>query len=564
MPSDPVPASRPRLAVAWVLSLLAAPVVVAGLARVLSSWTGELHHAALVTLAALLPTFVAGAVALVRGATHPLPAWLAAAGAAAMLLLLTPSPVTAIVAAALAGAVAARGLPWATASAPVPRGRGAAVLWGLLAALAVVQVGRMSVFMADATERWGALAPSVDFVARHSCLTSYVHGAELARRGDANIYDDRYGFEGDEPPELPSAMDIGPLTMDTYEYPPQFLPLPRLMLAISRDFAAIRALWFTLTVAVFALVTFVLARWLGGEAERRMRLLVLAVGLSLPVLTAVYFGNFQITAMGLSALAMYAIFTGRTRRGAALLAFMIGAKIFPGILGVYLLAARRFAAAAWTAAFGAVYALLALALFGTRPFVDFFDYHLPRLASGETFSFLSEPVAAMSNVGVFGVPFRLRIAGWGGSEADAWALAQHLSWGFTLLVVAVAVLAGWRRRAPETTRERLAMITGWFGLLALGALRSPFAPLEAMIPVIWALAFRAAAAERRREAVVAGALWVVLMINVPVPTPASAVIALVMQAIAWGTAVWLGLGGRPGRAGRDAGAWVHSSKHVLT
>ena len=33
---------------------------------------------------------------------------------------------------------------------------------------------------------------------------------------------------------------------------------------ISPDFAAIRALWFTLTVAVFALVTFVLARWLGG------------------------------------------------------------------------------------------------------------------------------------------------------------------------------------------------------------------------------------------------------------------------------------------------------------
>lgn len=544
MSSGSVPASRPRLAVAWVLSLLAAPVLVCGLARVSSSWTGEPHDAAWVTLAALVPALVAGVVALVRGATHPWPAWLAAAGAAVLLLATTASPVTAVVAAALAGVVAARGLPWVAASAPVPRGRGAAVLWGLVAVLAVVQVGRMSIFMADAHARWGALAPAVDVVARHSCLTSYVHGAELARRGDANIYDDRYGFEGDEPPELPTAIDVGPLTMDTYEYPPQFLPLPRLMLAISPDFAAIRALWFTLTVAVFVLVTLVLARWLGGDPGRRMRLLAPAVGLSLPVLTAVYFGNFQITAMGLSVLAMYAIFTGRTRSGAALLAFVIGAKIFPGILGVYLLAARRFAAAAWTAAFGALYAALALVLFGTRPFVDFFGYHLPRLASGETFSFLREPVAAMSNLGVFGVPFRLRIAGWGGSEADAWALAQQLSWVYTLVVVVVAVLAGWRRREPSTAHERLAMITGWFGLVALGALRSPFAPLEAMIPVIWALAFRAAGAARRRDAVVAGALWVVLMINVPMPTPISAVIALVLQALAWATAGWLALGGR--------------------
>jgi hypothetical protein len=74
-----------------------------------------------------------------------------------------------------------------------------------------------------------------------------------------------------------------------------------------------------------------------------------------------YFGNFQLMAMGLSALAMLWIWRGRTRSGAALLAFTVGAKIFPGILGVYLLAARRFAAAAWTAAFAALYALLALA-----------------------------------------------------------------------------------------------------------------------------------------------------------------------------------------------------------
>jgi hypothetical protein len=536
----PDSSSRARLTVAWVLSLLAAPVAVQGLTRVLSAWTGEPHAAALLTLGAIAPAMVAGAIALARGTAHPLASWVSAGLTGAALLAYTHAPVTSLAAAAVAGWIAAHGLPLAAARAPVPRGRVAGALLGVLAVLALVQVGRMSVFMADPTQRWGSLAPPVDFMARHSCLTSYVHGAELARRGDANIYDDRYGFdESSKAPQLPAAIDIGPLTMDTYEYPPQFLPLPRLLLAISRDFMAIRALWFLLTAATFAGVTVALTRWLGGDVERRARLLALAVWMSPPLLITAYFGNFQLIAMGLSALAMLAIFTGRTRSGAALLAFLIGAKIFPGILAVYLLAARRFAAAAWTAAFGVVYALVALALFGTRPFVDFFVYHLPRIASGETFAFLVEPRPSMSNLGVFGVPFKLRLLGWAGSEADAWALARQLSWGYTLVLVGLAVWAGWRHKTPEGGRAGAALLGVWFGLLALGSLRSPYAPPEALIPLVWALSLRAAAAERRREVGLAAALWLAIMIVIPVPSPVGAAISLAMQAVIYATAVWL-------------------------
>lgn len=542
MSSTPSSSPRARLAVASVFSLLAAPIAVQGVTRVLSAWTGEPHAAALLTLAALLPVALAGAAALASGTARPLAGWLAAGLAGALLLAWTDAPWIALTAAALSGWFAAHGLALAAARAPVPRGRVSGALWGLLAVLAVLQVARMSVFMADPTQRWGALAPS-QFLGHHSCLSSYVHGAELARRGDANIYDDRYGFEvPGEPPVFASAIDIGPLTMDTYEYPPQFLPLPRLLLAVSRDFLAIRALWFLLTALGFGWAVVVLSRWLGGDAQRRAQLLGLAVGLSPPVLITAYFGNFQVIAMALSAVAMLAIFTGKTRRGAALLAFMIGAKIFPGILGLYLLAARRFAAAAWTAAFAGVYVLLALALFGTRPFVDFFAYHLPRLASGETFAFLSQPSPSMGNLGVFGIPFKLRIAGWGGSEADAWALARQLSWGYTLLVVALAVRAGWRHATPADPHARATQIGVWFGLLALGALRSPFAPPEALIPLLWALSLRAAAPERRRDAAIAATLWVALLIVVPVPSPAGAAVSLAIQAVAYGTAVWLALG----------------------
>lgn len=538
-------ASRPSIAVAWALCLIAGPVLVQGVTRVLSDWTGAPHPAVFVTLAALAPTLIAGLVLVIRGKDAPAVAWAVAAGAAAMLVTLAALPV-ALVAAGLAGWLAARGLPRLAAVAPVPRGRITAALWGVLAVVAVAQFGRMSVFMADPQIGWGALGPA-PFMQRHSCLSSYVHGAELARRGDANIYDDRYGFtEDDDVPELPSAIDVGPLTMDTYEYPPQFLLLPRALLVLTDEFLAFRALWFLLTAAVLVGVTLTLARWLGDEAGRRLRLLLPAIALAPPLLITAYFGNFQLMAMGLSALAMLWIFNNYTRRGAALLAFLIGAKIFPGILGVYLLAARRFAAAAWTAAFAALYAVGALLWFGTRPFVDFFEYHLPRLASGETFGFLSLPAPSMGNLGVFGLPFKLRIAGWSGSEADAWALARQLSWGYTLVIVALAAYAGWRAGPADDANSRARQAGVWLGLLALGSLRSPFAPPEALIPLVWALALRAAAARSRGEAALAALLWISMMIVIPVPVAPAAIAGLALQAVIYATAIGLVLAARRG------------------
>ena len=539
--SDP---TRPHIAVAWALCLIAAPVLAQALTRVLSAWTGAEHPAVIVTLAAMAPTLLAGLVALVRGRPLPALGWLLGVVAGGVVLASSGLVVVSLATAAVAGWLAGSGLAWLAARAPVPRGRITAALWAVFATLATVQVGRMSVFMADPSAVWGTMAPNNPFLTRHSCLSSYVHGVALARRGDRNIYDDRYGSDEDAGPgELAPIIDTGPLTMDTYEYPPQFLLLPAAVVAVSGDFLAIRALWFLLTVAVIAGAGIGLARWLGGDAERRARLLVLAVGLSPPLLVTVYFGNFQPMTMALSALAMVWIVGGRTRRGAALLAFMIGAKIFPGILGIWLLAARRYAAAAWTAAFAGLYAVITLLWFGPRPFTDFFAHHLPRLASGETFAFLTTPRASMSNLGVFGVPFKLRLAGWAGSEAEAWALARELAWVWTLAIAGLAAYAGWRARPPESSADRARLAGAWLGLLALGALRSPFAPPEAYIPLVWALSLRAAAAPRRREVVLAVVLWIALCVVLPVPSAAMAIAGLGLQAVAYATAIGLVVGG---------------------
>lgn len=534
--------ARARLTVAWVLCLLAAPVAAHGLARVLAAWLGLAYDGVAVSAAALLPVLVVGALAVALGSVRPRVAWLIGAPASAAGLI---GGAPALLAALIGTAIAAAGLAYLAERAPVPRGRAAAIAWGVLAALATVQVARMSTFLGDPSQRWGALAPDDQFMVEHSCLSSYVHGAALARLGDANIYDDRYGFEvvGTKP-ELPCVIDTGPLSMDTYEYPPLFLPLPRLMLAITGDFLAIRALWFLLTALSFVWAALSLARWLGGDATRRAQLLALAVAMSPAALITAYTGNFQLSAIALSALGMLWIFRGRTRSGAALLAFMIGAKIFPGVLGIYLLAARRWAAAAWTAAFGALYALLALVVVGTRPFVDFVQYHLPRVASGETFGFLDQPMPVASNLGPFGLPFKLRALGWSGSTADAWALAQRIAWGFTALVVAVAVVAGLRAGAQATPRGRARTAGAWFALLALGAMRSPFAPPGLLVALAWALSLRTAAADRPGEPARLAALWVLSTVVVPAPTPIGLAFTIVSQAIIVGAALWLALGRR--------------------
>ena len=68
----PGSSSRARLTVAWVLTLLVAPIAVQGLTCLLSAWTGEAHAAALLTLGAMAPATVAGIAALVRGEARPL------------------------------------------------------------------------------------------------------------------------------------------------------------------------------------------------------------------------------------------------------------------------------------------------------------------------------------------------------------------------------------------------------------------------------------------------------------------------------------------------------------
>jgi hypothetical protein len=123
-----------------------------------------------------------------------------------------------------------------------------------------------------------------------------------------------------------------------------------------------------------------------------------------------------------------------------------------------------------------------------------------------------------------------------------------LSWGYTLGDRGARGVRGLARARPgsDDAHSRARSAGVWFGLLALGSLRSPFAPPEALIPLVWALALRprrpARAARRRSRAL----LWISMMIVIPVPVAPAAIAGLALQAVIYATAIGLVLAARRG------------------
>src|SRR5258708_24795123 len=232
---------RGRSAVATALVLIGAPVISHGAGKLFATWAHVSYVAAPITVATIAVALLCGALTIARGRTDAIAAPSLAVLAALLLVLVARTPPVAAIAAMTAtGAAVFAGLRWLSARAPLPRGRFASVAFAVLCLITIAQCARVSTFLADASFRRGALIPSSEFFVRHSCLSGYVNAVVLAKRGDANIYDSGYAFHVcDTHGVLPAAIDTSPLSMDPYEYPPQFLPLPAMFHALTSDFFAI-------------------------------------------------------------------------------------------------------------------------------------------------------------------------------------------------------------------------------------------------------------------------------------------------------------------------------------
>lgn len=402
--------------------------------------------------------------------------------------------------------------------------------WLLVALAAVLRSAGVAWFMADPNHAQASAFWFDEFYIGHYCASAYWHAAQLAGSGVDNLYDTAL-----------YANPIGRFRLDEYYYFPQFLILPQAAVGLGADFQQMRAGWFVLDAIIVAGCMLALCRWIGGGVGQRAALLLPAVWLASPVLVTLQLGNFQLAAVALSVLAMMLFERQRHVAGGALLA-IAGFKLFPGLLGVYLLAARRWRAAAWTIALSLLYVLIAYLWMGEKPFLAFLHYQWPRMLSGEAWAFLEmeglEAVSAI-NDSVPGLALKLKVLGVNGMTR---AVAGGVAWLWTALAVTLTVLAA--LRAPRMSRLELAAT--WLAVLTMAAFRSPFVPdHNGLFAPLWLWSLIAAAVVLNRRNVLWLTLaWVLLGLVLPfsgMPLPevlARLALSTSSQLLAIGLCLW--------------------------
>lgn len=475
-----------RVGLASAFVAMAACVAFASLGGVMGRWVGDGPWSPLACIAVAL--FCTGALA-----------WVARRGSGPLAKLAQALP------AALDGSFARR--------------PGAGWLVALLLVVSVAQTARLSCFMADDQMRWGSAFPPTPEGVEHMCLASYVQAADLTRQGAPNVYAaEHYPAFSDaafgEASVAPSPVDnIEPYIEDAYEYPPPFLLLPRLALASSNDYMVHRTSWFMLQALAFLAFALSILRRIPVERRVLPLLLLPAYVATLPAMFTLQFGQWHLAAILLAMGGMLAFSDERHALGGALLGTAVVTKIFPGLLVAYLLVQRRWRAVAWTSAWCVAHALLAFAILGPAPFVAFFEYHLPRIATGEAFSFfLKSDLVIASNYGVYGIPIKLGKLGVPGMSLGA---ASTLTWIYGVVILGAAAVVARR------TQDARAPLAVWLGLLVLASLRSPLAPsVYVAAPAIWLLTLVAhRIATRARGVVVVVIGFVTLGGLPPLPTP---------------------------------------------
>lgn len=529
-----------RPAFSALVALLLAPILGQGLWLPLVHVLGPSGDAAAVTMAALA---IGGAIAVVH-ALRPARArlWSLAAGAsiavgATLAASLGPAGMLTLlaVAAALAWMVG-----WVTLRLPpaldglARRHRLTTALYVVMAFAAIVTTARLGNFIGDSTRVDDQVVPGLAFLETHSCLTAYVHAATLGGQHVDNLYAERWwhGSHGFPPADPGAENPYQPFMLDYYAYPPPFLLVMAPLTSLDGDFPAQRALWFGLNGLLLATGPWAVARWIDGPSTHRVLLLAPIFFGTLPVLATLQVGNFQIAVVMLSVLAMVAFHEDRPVLGGALLAFAILSKLSPGVLGIVLLAQRRWLAATWSAGFGLVFVALSLAVHGVEPMTSFLTYTLPRLGSGEAFAFMDDDAfSLLTNMAPFGVPFKLELMGL--EVGEPWVVGRWLGRAYSVVLLAFAIAAV-RQRGDRRTQALV-----WMSLLVLASLQSPFAPGYTLIGLLWAITLLSVEVRGLVGGVVLVLLWLVLTVVPPVSVPVHAVYSALQTALAVGVPLWL-------------------------
>ncbi|MGV9330774.1 glycosyltransferase family 87 protein [Nocardia sp. NPDC003726] len=415
------------------------------------------------------------------------------------------------------------------------------VLWSLVIVLVVAVLARLTQFILDADNVDASLSADDDFLVKKTHLSGYISGALMAEHDPASLYD-RHRYESPQADSILPA--VTPQDRDAYLYPPPFLLLPRLLLLFSHDFATLRALYYSLYVAIVLVAMFAIARWIGGRQGGVLAALTPVVWISLPTLATLQIGNIHVLVLYVGgAGAMVLFHLRRNILGGAALAFAIIAKVSPAILLVYLLVQRRWRPAVWTAVFGGLYSLATLAIFGWEPWRQFLsDGTWQRLASGEFHRFvLVERANQLVNYSPFGLPYKANIMGWDiGDPVGPARVITNIYTLLLLILVGVTAVRIHRRLSAgaEGPRVRAEQLAIWLAVLTLASFRAPFGPwVYIAVGAVWMLAVYAGLMRGgKRTVALLTVAWLVIAVyneNVYFTLVAQTVIYVACFVVAW-------------------------------
>ena len=406
-------------------------------------------------------------------------------------------------------------------------------IWAILGVVLITQTGRLGTYIEDPSFDWW-LTTHNEWWTKHMCMPAYIQAADYNRQQEVNIYDERHYPAITRNAKVHLKVErMDAFVGDPFQYPPQFLLAPSLAIWLTNDFLIMRTVWYSLQVLGFVFVAMLLALWIRHEAGWTPVLLIPVVWCSVPAMQCFQYGQFHLATIVLAIGGMLAFERERNALGGMLLAAAILSKLFPAILLIPLLVQRRWKPLVWTIGAAGVLTVLSLFIVGTKPFITFANYQIPRLSGGDALAAFTREwpefrqMVIANVISLYGVVFKLRELGIS-EMSDGLAL-----WIMRIYAVILIFLA---MKAGKVNDSRLNRACIWLALLNLAALQTSLAWGDYVtVGSVWLLSLLTGLKYRKNwQILLLGLCWVFTVLNlgiVPILNLPSIMVMMVLTII---------------------------------
>jgi hypothetical protein len=420
------------------------------------------------------------------------------------------------------------------------RSPGRAFLVVVLGLASVVQTGRLGLYILEPARIDCATIPFSPWHRTHSCLEAINAAGARADHGldpylQPPVQDESLGLDGE-------AFTTGPT----------LLLVSMVLRLLAPTLPVQRGIWFAVEGLALGTALVMMARRVRGpRAAMAVAILPLA-WITVPTMSALQLGSFQVLTVALCLIAMGAFEDQRPALGGALLSFVTLGKLFPVVLVLHLLFRRKWEALLWTSVFTVVQLGVAMHVLGMGPFRSFVHDAVPHLVHGDIAQLLVPQNVAV-NQAAAGVVLKLQLLGLP-PPIQEHRFFELVTWAFAALLVPLV----WSSRRVSSEPHRQALV--WLSLLLAGSLAGPWVEQSAgLLPVVL-LPVVVVMAVGWRHGVVALAVLTWLGANALLPPDRSvspallAAVTLGQQSLAVLLAIWAFRRGLAGALSRALGA----------